>query len=111
MQKQIGGISLLIIVALVMFSALLWGKEELLPVNVAQCSGSYEDQIDRIILKDEIHEEDTQPKDPFVIRAPDQFRDSRFVLPTPDGWPFGKILIIEDGSAPQIEVGSIVELP
>lgn len=111
MQKQIGGISLLIIVAFVMFSALIWGKEDLLPVNVAQCSSSYEDKIDRIILKDEIYEKDTQSDDPFVIQSPDQFRDSRFVLPTPHGWPFGKILIIEDGTAPQIEVGSIVELP
>ena len=36
-----------------------------------------------------------QPDAPFVIRVPEQFRDSRLVLPTPDGWPLGKLLIIE----------------
>ncbi|MDY4592965.1 MAG: hypothetical protein SO434_06165 [Eubacteriales bacterium] len=111
MKKQIWGISLFIMVVLVLFPSFLWKRESSLPVNIAQCSSSYEDKIDRITLKDEIHEKDTQPDDPFVIRVPDQFRDSRFVLPTPDGWPFGKILIIEDRTAPQIEVGSIVELP
>ena len=62
---------MLVIAALMVFSALLREKENLLPVHVAPCSRSYKDKIDRIPLKDEIHEENTQPNDPFVIQAPD----------------------------------------
>ena len=111
MKKQIGVLSVCIIMIFCICSALLWKEQRLPQVNATQLSDITEDKIDRIILKDITDEEETKIDIPFVIPAPDQFRDNGFIFSIPDGWPLGKISIVEDEESFQSEPNRITKIP